>query len=73
MYRQVLYYVFPRFYTRTFVEWLDRIRSERKCEQAKNESKREYWRAVERSRINARRRELSKQLAEKQENSEVSR
>lgn len=49
------------------IEWLDRVRSERELELAKDEAKKEYWREVERPRLNARERELWPQVAEEQD------
>lgn len=49
------------------IEWLDRVRSERELELAKDEAKKEFWREVERPRLNARKRELWRQVAEERD------
>ncbi|WP_121822116.1 hypothetical protein [Halostella salina] len=49
------------------VEWLNRVRVEKEREQAMEDAKREYWRQVERPRINARERELWQELAEERD------
>lgn len=53
------------------IEWLDRVRSDRERELTKVEAKKEYWREVERPRLNARKRELWRQVADEENLSET--